>query len=75
MLGMRGLRLEGLFTMVTANFLYLRMHGMLELHLKVIKCNTYSSAIVSAHRPEMSSLSLRKVSNFSKMSKKFSLRQ
>lgn len=34
------------------NFLYACGHDILQLYLRVIRCNTYSSIIVSAHHPE-----------------------
>ena len=44
-------------------------------HLRVISCNTCSSIIVSTHHPENVQLITMKVSAFSKMSKKCSLRK
>jgi hypothetical protein len=34
------------------NFLYFRTHGMLELHLRFTRYNTWSSIIVSAQHPK-----------------------
>jgi hypothetical protein len=39
-----------------ANFLYACGHDRLESHLRVIRCNTYPSIIVSTHHPENAQL-------------------
>jgi len=43
---------HSIYTFNTRNFLYSCGRGILELHLRVIRCNSCSSIIVSTHHPE-----------------------